>query len=99
MRAFWPPSSGVQDEYESLRETVLSVGVPPDSLVAARFGRAGLTGLIVWPSLEPAFSASLIGARRPSWTPNEDPRELALAEGYELLLGVSPRVPAMEVAR
>jgi hypothetical protein len=58
-----------------------------------------LTGLIVSPPLEPAFSASIIGARRPSWTPNEDPRELALAEGYELLLAISFSATAMEVAR
>jgi hypothetical protein len=32
------------------------------------------------------FSAVLVGAPRPPWTPYADPREDALVEVYELLL-------------
>jgi hypothetical protein len=32
------------------------------------------------------FAASLVGARRPRWTPHTDPRLEALAAGYELIL-------------
>lgn len=89
MTALWPVRAGAQAEYESLREVVLATGQVPDSVVAARFGRRGLVGLIAWPQAKPAFTAQLLGANRPAWTPHEDPREVALADGYELLLSVT----------
>ena len=82
---FWPIGEAAQADYEALREAVL-LGKPVGSLTAACFARRGLAGLIAWPVSEPAYTAIVIGARRPSWTPNADPRLDALADGYELLL-------------
>jgi hypothetical protein len=65
---------------------VLATAAVPDSLVAARFTRRGLPGLIAWPSAEPVFEAALLGARRPPWTPHDDPRLDALAAGFAVLL-------------
>jgi hypothetical protein len=50
-----------------------------------------VAGLIAWPSAEPVFAATLLGAPRPPWTPHADPRLDALAAG--LLLG-TVREPA-----
>jgi hypothetical protein len=83
---FWPPAPGAQGDYEALREVVLKTGNMPDTLTAARFARRGLGGLIVWPESEPVFVAAIFGAHRAPWTPHMDPRVVALAEGYELLL-------------
>lgn len=85
-RLFWPVGESAQADYEALRAEVLSVGSLPDSLVAARFGRKGLAGLIAWPTSEPIFEAELVGATRPPWTPHTDPRLETLAEGLVLLL-------------
>ena len=65
---------------------MLATGAMPDSLIAARFARRGLPGLIAWPSAEPVFDAALLGAPRPPWTPHDDPRLDALAAGFALLL-------------
>lgn len=65
---------------------MLSVGGLPESLIAARFARRGLAGLIAWPSSEPIFQAQFVGALRPPWTPQADPRLEILAEGFVLLL-------------
>ena len=73
-------------DYKALRAHVLATGAAPDSLIAARFARRGLPGLIAWPSAEPVFDAVLLGAHRPPWTPHEDPRLDALAAGFALLL-------------
>ena len=52
-----------------------------------RFERTGLAGLILQPSAPTVFSAVLLGAARPSWSPYADPRHEALADGYMLVLG------------
>ena len=65
------------------------------ALAAARFARAGLAGLIAWPSAEPVFVAELLAAGRPAWTPHEDPRVAALAAGYEFLLDAAARVDSV----
>jgi len=83
---FWPVGEAAQADYETLRAHVLSTGAPPDSLLAARFARRGVAGLIAWPSAEPVFDAELLGAARPPWTPHHDPRLDALAAGFALLL-------------
>ena len=83
---FWPVGEAAQANYETLRAHVLTTGAPPDSLIAARFARRGLPGLIAWPSAEPVFAAELLGAPRPPWTPHHDPRLDALAAGFALLL-------------
>ena len=93
---FWPVGEAAQADYEALRVQVLATGAMPDSLVAARFTRRGLSGLIAWPSAEPVFEAALLGAARPPWSPHADPRLDALAAGFALLLnagGAAPAVP------
>lgn len=99
MTDLWPPRQGAQTEYESLRDAVLSTGLLPDTLAAARFVRRGLAGLIAWPQSELEFTACLLGAHRPTWTPHEDPREIALAEGYELLVSVATCEEARRAVR
>jgi hypothetical protein len=77
-----------------LRVHVLATGAAPDSLIAARFARRGLPGLIAWPSAEPVFDAALLGAHRPPWTPHDDPRLDALAGAFALLLNTGRAGPA-----
>lgn len=84
-RRFWPVDEPSQADYETLREAVLS-GQSLDNLAAARFARRGLAGLIAWPHAEPIYSAVVLGADRPPWTPYVDPRVEVLATGYELIL-------------
>lgn len=84
---FWPIGEGAQADYEVLRKAVLS-GEAVRSLAAARFARRGLAGLIAWPVAEPIYTAVMVGAERPPWTPYADPRLEVLAAGYELILRV-----------
>ena len=88
MRALWPPTEAAQIDYEALRAAVLD-GQAADERAAARFDRAGLAGLILAPVAEPLLVVSVVGARRPAWSPHDDPRETALAEGFELLLSAA----------
>jgi hypothetical protein len=88
-RRFWPVGEAAQADYETLRAHVLATGAAPDSLIAARFTRRGLPGLIAWPSADPVFNAMLLGAARPPWSPHDDPRLDALAAGFALLLGAA----------
>jgi len=95
---FWPVGEAAQADYETLRAHVLATGTAPDSLatnslVAARFARRGVAGLIAWPSAEPVFDAALLGAHRPPWTPHDDPRLDALASAFALLLEHRPCRP------
>ena len=60
-----------------------------DCLAAARFARRGLAGLIAWSRTEPVYTATVIGAQRPAWTPYADPRLEVLAASYELILASS----------
>lgn len=85
MRALWPVGEAAQADYETLRAAVLA-GTPLLGAAAARFERCGLAGLITHPTAEPAFVATLRGARRPAWTPHADPRVDALAVGYQFIL-------------
>lgn len=84
---FWPIGEAAQADYEVLRKAVLS-GEAVHSLAAARFARRGLAGLIAWPVAEPIYTAVMLGAERPPWTPYADPRLEVLAAGYELILRV-----------
>ncbi len=84
---FWPIGEAAQADYEVLRKAVLS-GEAVHSLAAARFVRRGLAGLIAWPVAEPIYTAVMLGAERPPWTPYADPRLEVLAAGYELILRV-----------
>jgi len=83
---FWPIAEASQADYERLRASVLADGEPADVLAAQRFSRRGLAGLICWPSAEPAYLGSLIGARRPPWCGSQDPREHQLHDAYAFLL-------------
>lgn len=85
MRRFWPIGEASQADYEALRTAMLAGGALL-SITAARFERRGLAGLISWPVSEPVYSARLLGAARPPWTPYADPRAEALAAAYQLLL-------------
>ena len=85
---FWPVAEPAQADYEQLREIVLAGGELGEILAARRFARRGLAGLISWPSAEPAYLGSLVGARRPPWCGCEDPREQQLHDTYALLLDV-----------
>ena len=94
-RSFWPPLQAAQVDYETLRTHTLEHCGLPESLAAARFARRGLAGLIAWPSAEPVFVAELLAAARPAWTPHDDPRVAALAEGYQFLLDAAARVDSV----
>jgi hypothetical protein len=80
-----------QAEYEVLRAWVIEEGHLPDSLAAARFLRRGLVGLICWPGGETAFRVQMVGARRPAWSPQADPRLQPLADAFALLLAAADR--------
>jgi hypothetical protein len=99
VRAFWPAAEAAQVDYEMLRAAALSSGAS-DSVVAPRFARRGLAGLIAGPISEPVFMARLIGATRPAWTPHSDARLDALAASYELLVAAPQAIAElMEVRR
>jgi hypothetical protein len=86
MSRFWPAVESAQADYERLRNAIVNTGRLPAEVAAARFGRRGLCGLIAWPVSEPDFSARLVGAARPSWSPYTDPRIESLAATYSLLV-------------
>jgi hypothetical protein len=83
----WPIAEPAQADYEQLREIVLKGGELGELLAARRFECRGLAGLISWPTAEPAFLGSVIGAPRPPWCRAEDPREACLCDTYGFLLG------------
>jgi len=82
----WPIAEPAQADYEQLRELVLAGGELGELLAARRFERRGLAGLISWPSAEPAYLGSVIGALRPPWCGGEDPRDTHLCDTYAFLL-------------
>lgn len=83
---FWPISEPAQADYEQLRALVLAGERIDDHLAARRLAHRGLAGLISWPTAEPAYLGSLVGASRPPWSGSEDPREAQLAEVFGFLL-------------
>ncbi|MGH7764117.1 MAG: hypothetical protein ACREOM_06850 [Candidatus Dormibacteraceae bacterium] len=85
MSRFWPLRESAQADYEILRAQVLE-GTTLSDLCAARFARFGLAGLITRPTTAPVLMATLVGAHRPPWSPHVDPRQEALADGYEMLI-------------
>ena len=94
---FWPIAEPAQADYERLRELVLTGGELGELLAARRFERRGLAGLISWPTAEPAYLASVIGAPRPRWCGTEDPREAHLCDIYAFLLGHDTHSQRLEV--
>jgi hypothetical protein len=88
-RSFWPVGEAAQADYERLRGLALA-GTPAVDLAARRFERHGLWGLMACPQAAPAYVvASVVGAQRPRWSPYQDPRELALADGYQIIVAAS----------
>ena len=77
---FWPVAEPAQADYERLRAWALAGEQFDELLVARRFARCGLAGLVRWPAAEPHYLGSLIGARRPRWCGSEDPRERDLRD-------------------
>jgi hypothetical protein len=77
-----------QADYERLRGLALA-GVPALDAAARRFERYGLCGLIASPQAAPAYVASAVGALRPAWSPYQDPRELALADGFQIIVAAA----------
>lgn len=89
MRRFWPVGEAAQADYEMLREHVLE-GIHLVDLAAVCFQRMGLAALIVSPTSAPIWQAQLVGARRPRWSPHDDPRVHALVAGYSWVLAAEP---------
>ena len=88
-RGFWPVGEAAQADYEQLRISALA-GVPALGIAAQRFERHGLWGLIASPHAAPAYVvASVLGAQRPAWSPYQDPRELALSDGFQIIVAAS----------
>jgi hypothetical protein len=87
-RALWPVAEAAQSDYEQLRAWALA-GTPAVGRAAALFERDGLWGLIASPQAEPLFVASVLGAPRPVWSPHSDPRALALADGFQIIVAAS----------
>jgi hypothetical protein len=94
-RRLWPAAESAQIDYETLREAALC-GTSLLGAVAARFERGGLAGLIARPVTPPVFSALVVGAARPAWTPYADPRTGAMIDAYELLLTAAEHGVAQE---
>jgi hypothetical protein len=87
-RALWPVAEAAQSDYEQLRAWALA-GTPAVGRAAALFERHGLWGLIASPQAEPLFLASVLGAPRPAWSPHSDPRALALADGFQIIVAAN----------
>ena len=87
-RVLWPVAEAAQSDYEQLRAWALA-GTPAVGRAAAVFERRGLWGLIASPQAEPLFVASVLGASRPAWSPHSDPRALALADGFQIIVAAS----------
>lgn len=86
MSRLWPVLEPSQADYELLRACALRGDAPEQELLAMRFRRLGLAGLVLNPVSEPMWRATLSGARRPPWSPRIDPRLDTLAEAYGWLL-------------
>ena len=78
-------SEAAQADYEQLRTLALA-GVPTLGTAAQRFERYGLWGLIASPQAAAAYAANVIGAERPAWSPYQDPRDQALADGFQIIV-------------
>ena len=84
-RRFGPVGEAAQADYEQLRSLALAA-VPALGVASRRFERYGLWGLIASPQAALAYVASVEGAERPAWSPYEDPRATALADGYQIIV-------------
>src|SRR5450755_547499 len=84
---FWPVGEPAQSDYERLRALALAAEPGDEVLAARRFDRRGLAGLISGPAAEPDYLGSLVGATRPAWCGDEDPRQQQLRDTYGFLAG------------
>jgi hypothetical protein len=82
----WPVAEPAQADYEQLRALALAGESCKELLMAGRFERRGLAGLIRWPAAEPEYLGLVVGACRPAWCGSEDPREQQLRDAYGFLL-------------
>lgn len=96
-RGFWPVGDAAQADYERLRDLALA-GVPALDPAARRFERYGLWGLIACPQAAPTYVARVRGAQHPAWSPYEDPRTLALADGFQIIVAASAATEREEQA-
>ena len=96
MSVVWAAQEAAQADYEALRAAALA-GTPSVGLAARRFGLGGLAGLIARPVAAPVFVSTVMGARRPPWSGDGDPRFDALAAGYGLVLASAIGDDAAEV--
>ncbi|MHB1519666.1 MAG: hypothetical protein ACYCYQ_15555 [Acidimicrobiales bacterium] len=96
-RSFWPAGEAAQADYERLRDLALA-GVPALDAAGRRFERYGLWGLIARPQAAPVYLASVLGAERPAWSPYEDPRELVLCDGFQIIAAASAATEREEQA-
>lgn len=96
---FWPIAEPTQADYEQLRALVLAGESIDDLLAARRLERRGLPGLISWPQAEPVYLGSVLGALRPPWSGDEDPREARLGEVFGFLLAREPAPPLRAVGQ
>jgi hypothetical protein len=92
----WAAQEAAQADYEVLRAMALA-GTPCVGLAARRFALGGLAGLIARPVAAPVFVATVMGARRPPWSGDDDPRLGAVAAGYGLVLATAVANDATEV--
>lgn len=97
-RGFWPVGEAAQADYEQLRASALA-GVPVLGVSAQQFERHGLWGLIASPHAAPAYVVvGALGAERPAWSPYQDPRELALGDGFQIIVAASAATLREELA-
>ena len=82
-----PVAEAAQSDYEQLRAWALA-SRPAVGRAAAVFERRPV-GAIASPQAEPLFVASVLGASRPAWSPHSDPRALALADGFQIIVAAS----------
>jgi hypothetical protein len=97
IRTLWPIAEAAQADYEQLRAAALA-GTPAVGRAAARFDRDGLWGLIARPQARPLFTASVVGVARPAWSPHVDPRLVALADGFEIIVAAGAATAGEEQA-
>lgn len=87
MSLAWSRTEPARTAYERLRDQVLlSKNIEPDHVDG--FCELGLAGLLLGSTRQTCWQATLQGARRPPWTPYQDPRQQALVDAFVFVLGL-----------
>lgn len=81
----WSLADPAQNAYERLRAQVL-LGEDLEADRMQGFHELGLAGLLLGPSRQTSWLVTVHGAKRPRWTPYEDPREQALVDTFAFVL-------------